>query len=456
VIGLTETWLNDHNSALLNIPGYSFYNRNRQFRQHGGNGAYIRSDIEVLIVPVNNLLKNNINGKNILNCGEVFISDEDFLSDRSFTFHPDIATSSLIINGHGKFRCINYSLTDDTIQITGGYTYDPTEMDHEESHHSRAVSSARIRRNGRKSYSYLSEDNYELFWAFEDDLDLFSVAKKSTEERKSILESISILDSKDGRVIKKVNLKLEENLVKRIALLKSSGAHILFDYLTLSIEFPSSHYTVLRLVEKITDGDEAQIKLRKRKAELSCVLLFQKWKEDLDNVIQVHGKEARDLAMSDGRISEDGIPYTRVILDAGWDKRTKGHDYNAKSGHAIIFNYYTKNVLFVSSKNRYCYICSCARTKKVPPLDHFSYLNWNGSSSGMEQDMMVEGFVLSILIHGLRYLQFIGDGDSIVHQRLIERVTYGKGIVKHECSNHVPKNFIGDLYSLAKTNSPKS
>jgi len=68
-----------------------------------------------------------------------------------------------------------------------------------------------------------------------------------------------------------VNLKLEENLVKRIALLKSSGAHILFDYLTLSIEFPSSHYTVLRLVEKITDGDEAQIKLRKRKAELSCV-----------------------------------------------------------------------------------------------------------------------------------------------------------------------------------------
>ena len=49
VIGLTETWLNDHNSALLNIPGYKFYNRNRQFRQHGGNGAYIRTDIEVLV-----------------------------------------------------------------------------------------------------------------------------------------------------------------------------------------------------------------------------------------------------------------------------------------------------------------------------------------------------------------------------------------------------------------------
>ncbi|KAK2703518.1 hypothetical protein QYM36_018047 [Artemia franciscana] len=68
----------------------------------------------------------------------------------------------------------------------------------------------------------------------------------------------------------------------------------------------------------------------------------------------------------------------------------------------------------------------------------------------MEQDMMVEDFVLSILIHGLRYLEFIGDGDSSVHQRLIERVTYGKEIVKNECSNHVTKNFTGDLFSLTK------
>ena len=36
-------------TALLDIPGYTFYHRNRQFRQHGGIGAYIRSDIEVLV-----------------------------------------------------------------------------------------------------------------------------------------------------------------------------------------------------------------------------------------------------------------------------------------------------------------------------------------------------------------------------------------------------------------------
>ena len=48
-IDLTETWLNEHNSALLDITGYTLYRRNRQFRQHGGIGAYIRSDIKVLV-----------------------------------------------------------------------------------------------------------------------------------------------------------------------------------------------------------------------------------------------------------------------------------------------------------------------------------------------------------------------------------------------------------------------
>ena len=49
VIVLTETRLNEQNSALLQIPGYILYNKNRQVRQHGGIGAYIRSDIEVLV-----------------------------------------------------------------------------------------------------------------------------------------------------------------------------------------------------------------------------------------------------------------------------------------------------------------------------------------------------------------------------------------------------------------------
>ena len=46
VIGLTETWLIAHNLAILKIPGYKLYNRNRQIRLHGRKDEYIRSNIE--------------------------------------------------------------------------------------------------------------------------------------------------------------------------------------------------------------------------------------------------------------------------------------------------------------------------------------------------------------------------------------------------------------------------
>lgn len=49
VIGLTETWLNKHNSELLRIPGYSLFTKNRELRQHGGLAAYVRSDIKVTV-----------------------------------------------------------------------------------------------------------------------------------------------------------------------------------------------------------------------------------------------------------------------------------------------------------------------------------------------------------------------------------------------------------------------
>ena len=49
VFALTETWLKDHNSALLDIPGYTLFTRNRELRQHGGLAAYVREDLRVRV-----------------------------------------------------------------------------------------------------------------------------------------------------------------------------------------------------------------------------------------------------------------------------------------------------------------------------------------------------------------------------------------------------------------------
>ena len=59
----------------------------------------------------------------------------------------------------------------------------------------------------------------------------------------------------------------------------------------------------------------------------------------------------------------------------------------------------------------------------------------------MEADIILEGFWMSEGIHGLiRYLRFIGDGDSSVHNSLITGVpTYVYDVTKVDCTNHVVK-----------------
>lgn len=66
----------------------------------------------------------------------------------------------------------------------------------------------------------------------------------------------------------------------------------------------------------------------------------------------------------------------------------------------------------------------------------------------MESEIIVKGFQLSEELHRLRYLHFIGDGDSSVFANLKEKVSYGNQIKKIECKNHVIKNYTSALYKV--------
>lgn len=57
----------------------------------------------------------------------------------------------------------------------------------------------------------------------------------------------------------------------------------------------------------------------------------------------------------------------------------------------------------------------------------------------MEQDIIVEVFSKSLEQHGIIYKHMIGDGDSSVYVRIVERVPYGRQIVKIECANHMTR-----------------
>ena len=118
----------------------------------------------------------------------------------------------------------------------------------------------------------------------------------------------------------------------------------------------------------------------------------------------------------------------------------------------VIFGEYTKKLLFIGIRNKYCSICSIAQHKNSPVPSHKCYKNWNASSCSMESDIIVEGFRLSESTHGLRYMWMIGDGDSSVHHSIITSVSYGRYVQKVECSNHAVKCYRSGLEKLAKEN----
>lgn len=43
-------------------------------------------------------------------------------------------------------------------------------------------------------------------------------------------------------------------------------------------------------------------------------------------------KEEATIAIENGDVDADGIPYITVYVDGDWSKRSYGHNYNAASG----------------------------------------------------------------------------------------------------------------------------
>ncbi|CAG2205860.1 unnamed protein product [Mytilus edulis] len=90
-------------------------------------------------------------------------------------------------------------------------------------------------------------------------------------------------------------------------------------------------------------------------------------------------------------------------------------------------------------RNKYCYICNRNESLGTTPKQHECFKNWNQSSQSMESDVIVEGF-LKANDNGIRYMNFIADGDSSMHAQIMNRApVWGKHVKKLECANHITK-----------------
>lgn len=124
---------------------------------------------------------------------------------------------------------------------------------------------------------------------------------------------------------------------------------------------------------------------------------------------------------------------------------------------AAIVGYHTRKVLFFGVKNKYC--VTCARIGKNGGLkkDHTCFKNWTGSSSSMEAATIVEGFLSSEEMYGVRYTKMIADGDSSVYHNILQARPYDNLTVqKIECRNHLMRNYCNKIREIVTTSSRAS
>ena len=74
--------------------------------------------------------------------------------------------------------------------------------------------------------------------------------------------------------------------------------------------------------------------------------------------------------------------------------------------------------MHIGVHNKYCSACA----QEIPKNQHRCYNNWNASSSEMETDIILEGFVKAEQVHGVRCMRFIGDGNSSMYPPLLANV----------------------------------
>ncbi|KAL4101121.1 hypothetical protein QTP88_021141 [Uroleucon formosanum] len=168
--------------------------------------------------------------------------------------------------------------------------------------------------------------------------------------------------------------------------------------------------------------------------------------------IKKAGEEEKKLALECGDVDVDGTPVITVIADGQWSKRSYRTKYDTLCGAASIIGFKTKKVLFVGIRNKYCCICQKFKNNQKVAPDHQCFINWKKSSTSMEADSALEGFMKSEEMHGLKYNCLIGDGDSSVTKRLNEIQPYGPNfhIRKIECRNHLMRNYATKLTAIAR------
>lgn len=87
-------------------------------------------------------------------------------------------------------------------------------------------------------------------------------------------------------------------------------------------------------------------------------------------------------------------------------------------GVRVIFGVRTKKLLCMGVHNKVCEACVQGNSTSK----HTCFKNWNGSSSSMGTDVILNGLIVAEEQHDVWYINFVGDGHSSVYPALVADV----------------------------------
>lgn len=145
-----------------------------------------------------------------------------------------------------------------------------------------------------------------------------------------------------------------------------------------------------------------------------------------------------------------------VSGDGTW--KTRG--FSSLYGVASLIGNFTSKVVDIITKSSFCKACSqWSGKEETTEFDEWyreheknCLSNHQGSAGKMEVDSMVEMFQRSQKLYGVRYKNYIGDGDSKTYSNIVSSKPYGNSflIKKKECIGHVQKKMGRKLRELKK------
>ncbi|XP_066590769.1 uncharacterized protein [Prorops nasuta] len=158
---------------------------------------------------------------------------------------------------------------------------------------------------------------------------------------------------------------------------------------------------------------------------------------------------------------EAGKPEDEFTVsgDGSWKKR----GFSSLFGVSTLIAKYSGKVVDTCVQSSFCQGCLLWKNKKND--DPYGYEEWlashenctinhTGSSGKMEIDAIVKMFSHSTDKHNVKYLTYVGDGDSKTFKGILDSQPYGEKcvVIKKECVGHVEKRMGTRLRNAKKAN----